>query len=157
MVIFIKCCHGLRHSCLMGNCASPSVRCNYPSYTSVVCSHSCISTARSYTQYNLSSILQFFLHTRCSHTGTNAYLASCLTQSRRHPWQWSINTRLRPQPYARGLFIVRQGTVLGQKYPNASRNTKLSRAPIYLQPTTPCLHNVPLVQKSAEMLGKTPI
>jgi hypothetical protein len=36
MVIFIKCCHGLRHSCLMGNCASPSVRCNYPSYTSVV-------------------------------------------------------------------------------------------------------------------------
>jgi hypothetical protein len=63
-------CHGLRHSCLMGNCAPPSVRCNYPSYTSVVYSHSCISTARSYTQYNLSSILQSFLHTRCSHTGT---------------------------------------------------------------------------------------
>jgi hypothetical protein len=54
----------------MGNRASPSVRCDYPSHTSAVYSRSCISTARSYTQYNLSSILQSFLHTRCSHTGT---------------------------------------------------------------------------------------
>jgi hypothetical protein len=55
----------------MGNRASPSVRCDYPSHTSAVYSHSCISTARSYTQYNLSSILQSFLHTRYSHTGTH--------------------------------------------------------------------------------------
>jgi hypothetical protein len=54
----------------MGNCTSPSVRCDYPSCTSAVYSHSCISTVRSYTQYKLSSILQFFLHTRCFHTGT---------------------------------------------------------------------------------------
>jgi hypothetical protein len=52
-------CHGLRLSCLMGNRASPLVRCDYPSHTSAVYSRSCISTARSYTQYNLSSILQF--------------------------------------------------------------------------------------------------
>jgi hypothetical protein len=62
--------HSLRLSCLMSNCASPSVRCNYPSYASAVYSHSCISTVRSYTQYNLSSILQFFLYTRCFSTGT---------------------------------------------------------------------------------------
>jgi hypothetical protein len=63
-------CHGLRLSCLMGNRASPLVRCDYPSCTSAVYSHSCIPTVRSITQFNLSSILQFFLHTRCSHTGT---------------------------------------------------------------------------------------
>jgi hypothetical protein len=44
----------------MGNRASPLVRCDYPSHTSAVYSRSCISTARSYTQYNLSSILQSF-------------------------------------------------------------------------------------------------
>jgi hypothetical protein len=32
---------------------SPSVRCNYPSSTSAVYSHSCIPTVRSFTQYNL--------------------------------------------------------------------------------------------------------
>jgi hypothetical protein len=64
-------CHGLRLSCLMGNRASPSVRCDYPSCTSAVYSHSCIPTVRSITQYNLSSILQFFLHTHCSHPGTS--------------------------------------------------------------------------------------
>jgi hypothetical protein len=37
----------------MGNRASPLMRCNYPSYTSAVYSHSCIPTVRSYTQYNL--------------------------------------------------------------------------------------------------------
>jgi hypothetical protein len=37
----------------MCNCASPSVRCNCPSYTSAVYSHSCISTVCSFTQYNL--------------------------------------------------------------------------------------------------------
>jgi hypothetical protein len=58
----------------MGNRASPSVRCNYPTHTSAVYSRSCIPTVRSYTQYNLSSILQFFLHTRCSHTGTDILL-----------------------------------------------------------------------------------
>jgi hypothetical protein len=66
----LQICHGLRLSCLMGNCTSPSVRCDYPSCTSAVYSHSCMSTVRSYTQYKLSSILQFFLHTRCFHTGT---------------------------------------------------------------------------------------
>jgi ribonuclease HI len=37
----------------MCNCASPSVRCNCPSYTSAVYSHSFISTVCSFTQYNL--------------------------------------------------------------------------------------------------------
>jgi hypothetical protein len=69
-LILVYVCHGLRLSCLMGNRASPLVRCDYPSHTSAVYSHSCISTVRSYTQYNLSSILQFFPHTCCSHTGT---------------------------------------------------------------------------------------
>jgi hypothetical protein len=46
-------CHGLRLSCLMGNRASPSVTCNYPSCTSAIYSHSCIPTVRSITQYNL--------------------------------------------------------------------------------------------------------
>jgi hypothetical protein len=54
----------------MGNCASPSVRCDYLSCTSTVYSHSCIPTIRSFTQYNLSSILPFFLHMRCFYTVT---------------------------------------------------------------------------------------
>jgi hypothetical protein len=63
-------CHGLSVSFLMCKRASPSVRCDYQFCTSAVYSHSCISTVRSFTQYNLSSILQFFLHMRCSHTAT---------------------------------------------------------------------------------------
>jgi hypothetical protein len=56
----------------MGNRASPLVRCDYPSHTSAVYSHSCIPTVRSCTQYNRRSILQMFPNTRCSHTGTTA-------------------------------------------------------------------------------------
>jgi hypothetical protein len=59
-------CHGLSLSCLTCNRASPSVRCDYSSYTSAVYSHSCISTVCSFTKYNLSSILQFSAHAHCS-------------------------------------------------------------------------------------------
>jgi hypothetical protein len=69
-------CHGLRLSCLMGNRVSPSVRCDYPSHTSAVYSRTCISTARSYTQYNLSSILQF-LPAYALFTHRNSYEPGC--------------------------------------------------------------------------------
>jgi hypothetical protein len=58
---------------LMGNRALPSVRRDCPSCTSAAYSHSCIPTVRSFTQYNLISILQFFLHMRCFHTATVSY------------------------------------------------------------------------------------
>jgi hypothetical protein len=44
-----KDCHGLSLSCLTCKRASPSVRCDYSSYTSAVYSHSCISTVCSFT------------------------------------------------------------------------------------------------------------
>jgi hypothetical protein len=51
---------------LIGSRASPSVRGNYLSYTSVVHSLLCIYTVRSFTQYNISSILPFSAHSYCS-------------------------------------------------------------------------------------------
>jgi hypothetical protein len=48
-------CHGLSLSCLLGNCASPSVRCDYLPCTSVVYGHPPTYTVCSFTQYNLTS------------------------------------------------------------------------------------------------------
>jgi hypothetical protein len=62
----------------MGNRASPSVRCYYLSCTSVDYDHPPTYTVRSITQYSLSSILQFFLHTRCFHTATKSFLVVAL-------------------------------------------------------------------------------
>jgi predicted MFS family arabinose efflux permease len=61
-ISFFGSCLGLRLSCLMGNRASPSVRCNYPSHASAVYSHSCIPTVCSITQYNLTSHHLFQFH-----------------------------------------------------------------------------------------------
>jgi hypothetical protein len=57
-------------SCLTCSGTSPLVRLCCLSCTSNVCSRSSIPTVRSYTQYNLSSILQIFLHVRCFLTTT---------------------------------------------------------------------------------------
>jgi hypothetical protein len=71
-------CHGLSIACLIGNRVSPLVRCDNSSYTSCctltgLSLHSVtvyIYIAPFVYSYSISSILQFFLHTRCSQTGT---------------------------------------------------------------------------------------
>ena len=71
-------CHGLSIACLIGNRVSPLVRCDNLSYTSCytltgLSLHSVtvyIYIAPFVYSYSISSILQFFLHTRCSQTGT---------------------------------------------------------------------------------------
>jgi hypothetical protein len=57
-------------SCVTCGGVSLTLRCSSLSCTSVVQSHTCISTACSFTQYNLSSMLQFFPHMRCFFTAT---------------------------------------------------------------------------------------
>jgi hypothetical protein len=118
-------CHGLSLSCLTCNRASPSVRCDYSSYTSAVYSHSCISTVCSFTQYNRSSILQFFLHTRCfphrdsyepgcnpglfsSATVTSLYTRRTLLYRVHHnaPVTASTTTHLLPRPPQRTCYRV---------------------------------------------------
>jgi hypothetical protein len=87
-------CHGL------------SVSCDYPTHTSTVYSRSCIPSVRSYTQYNLSSILQFFLHTRCSHTGTTYDNLLVLIQEDQKFAAGNTNSQLPSQTDLRVLHIL---------------------------------------------------
>jgi hypothetical protein len=83
-----------------------SVSCDYPTHTSAVYSRSCIPTVRSYTQYNLSSILQSFLHTRCSHTGTTYDNLLVLIQEDQKFAASNTNSQLTSQTNLRVLHIL---------------------------------------------------